>query len=359
MPDDPNLPPGGQIPDFLRPPLVDPNFAREIHRERALEEAANAAEARINARRAGLPAIPLDLPPPITPVPFPTGAAANDPIAGFSKVPGLLRLGGGLISVAIIVTDILRLAQEERINVMLIEQDLEIDTILKRARQRKAKEKPVRVSPEIILVPPTIEIPEIIVTAPRKSPAPRPTFDPESPVEIPAAPVPEPLPAALPSIPAPGLPQPLPETSPSKSPKPVPTRLPGRLPRGLPFPAPGRLPAFFPLPFSSPVSSPQRQPIGDRLTRPDPGVQQSPRPGAGASFIELPQPQPQPQTDLDRRCRERQKQKQRKNRCDEGFFRETRTGRTEFKVWRTVNCVTGKTVGEQSGDNVFDIFGGR
>lgn len=310
-------------------------------------------------RRTGVPAIvipfPIPKPKPKTPVPFPSGPAANDPIARFSKIPGLFRIGGGLISVAIIAADILRLVQEERINVQMIEQDLEIDAILERGRKRKARETPVRVDPEIVLVPRPVEIPEIIVTAPRTPSVPRPVIDPVLPGDLPEAPVPLPLPVPAPVIPTPTLPQPSPQTVPAGLPKTAPAPRRRVLPGLLPILIPASLPAFFPLPFSTPVSTPKLRPIGDTLTSLRPVVQQSAVIGS-ISFAPSADPSALTDTDLDRRCRDRQKKKQRKNRCDEGFFRETRTGKTEFTTWRTRNCATGSIVGDQSGAT--DIFGG-
>lgn len=343
--------PGPQIPDFLRPPLVNPDIQREIFRERQLEQTRNARDATL----AGLPAPALPSPTPVTPVPFPVGPAANDPVAGFSKLGSILKVGGVVVTGAIIARDLAFLFQEQAIDKMLIEQDLELETILTEAARKKAAETPVKVSPEIILVPPTPEIPEIIVTAPAPTPGTRPEFDPEVPVILPTAPVPKPAPTRVPSIPAPGLPRPSPQTAPSKSPKPAPTRRPARLPGGAPFGLPGGLPAFFPLPFSFPVGSPRRAPIGDNLTRLETPVQQSPTTRGFVSTV--PSPQAQADAATERQCRERDRKKRRKNRCEEGFFRDTLDGKTDFTVWREVNCVTRKEIGDQS--VAIDIFGGR
>jgi len=377
-----------QLPIFIpqdlpgRPPPTKGIELERFEEEEILE--------RIQSKRGGLPAVVLPFPEPGTPAArpsFPTGPAANDPI--FSRATSVLRAGGIVVGVAVLIDLAVRYAQEEQINEEQRERD-ELDRLMAR---RSGADNPL----PIILIDAPLDQPlesdaEIFekISPPRvqnfpKNPA-------ETPIEIPNSPqfpsefpsqVPEisPQPVELPEqAPGRGKPDvapeldPLPDALPEPGADPVPLKDPELLPEpetrpGFGVPQEVTFPDSPPVQFPEfpPVQDPQFRPVGDPVGSPlsTPFNLTDFEPGS----LDLPQPQPQPQTDPQRRCKPcpEEEPPEPREKCFKGGYKEGRMDDDlEFFQWAQIDCETGKELtkkeieqGDQfdpSFDNVVDLF---
>ena len=135
-----------------------------------------------------VPVIPTfpDLPtqptrPTPTTVRFPPSPAANDPV--FSRAGSILRAGNVVVGIAIILDQLIRKAQDLRIE----EEQREREAVFRLETRRRALER---------------EPVEIVVTEPRPPTPPQPVFDPSVIPDLPELPTqrPSPAPEQLPEI---------------------------------------------------------------------------------------------------------------------------------------------------------------
>ena len=304
---------------------------------------------------AGFPAPVVPLFPPLpttTTVPprapvriiFPSGPAANDPV--FSRAGGILRIGNVVVGIAIILDQLIRKAQDLRIE----QEERERESVFQqRIRERALQREPLIVEfPAPRVDPPPFD-PADIPSQPR-TPQQQPGGTPlEIPgVQVPGIPAPAPAPISVPGPTAPTAPKPATVPAPVPATIPgigsqvgvfTPPLFPGPITVGVPSPVPGLFPSFRGAEF------PVFEPIGDPLTAFEPGGVASQTTSTFADVLEF--PQPVPQTQPARRCRPCPKEDPPtlRDACFKGLYREGPfTDDVDFVEWAEINCVTGEEI---------------